>query len=98
MVVGEPISGGKIDEALGRHPRYRTKQAVVKKGKNARTFYKIVEKYRGYSLLEASLSTGSTHQIRAFRDKQTCHSGTSTDIRITMLIKKRGQTPSLLIL
>ena len=64
LVVGEPISGGKIDEALGRHPRYRTKQAVVKKGKNALTFYKIVEKYRGYSLLEASLSTGRTHQIR----------------------------------
>ncbi len=64
LVVGEPISGGKIDEALGRHPRYRTKQAVVKKGKNALTFYKIVEKYQGYSLLEASLSTGRTHQIR----------------------------------
>ena len=64
LVVGEPISGGKIDAALGRHPRYRTKQAVVKKGKNALTFYKIVEKYRGYSLLEASLSTGRTHQIR----------------------------------
>ena len=64
LVVGEPISGGKIDEPLGRHPRFRTKQAVVKKGKNALTFYKIVEKYRGYSLLEASLSTGRTHQIR----------------------------------
>ena len=64
LVVGEPISGGKIDAALGRHPRYRTKQAVVKKGKNALTFYKIVEKYQGYSLLEASLSTGRTHQIR----------------------------------
>ena len=38
LVVGEPISGGKIDAALGRHPRYRTKQAVVKKGKNALTF------------------------------------------------------------
>ena len=64
LVVGEPISGGKIDEPLGRHPRFRTKQAVVKKGKNALTFYKIVEKYRGYSLLEASLSTGRAHQIR----------------------------------
>ena len=64
LVVGEPISGGKIDEPLGRHPRFRTKQAVVKKGKNALTFYKIVEKYQGYSLLEASLSTGRTHQIR----------------------------------
>ena len=64
LVVGEPISGGKIDEPLGRHPRFRTKQAVIKKGKNALTFYKIVEKYQGYSLLEASLSTGRTHQIR----------------------------------
>ena len=62
LVVGEPISGGRIN--IGRHPKFRTKQAVVEKGKEAITSYKIVKKYKGYSLLKVSILTGRTHHIR----------------------------------
>ena len=64
LVVGEPISGGRINTNIGRHPKFRTKQAVVEKGKEAITSYKIVKKYKGYSLLKVTILTGRTHQIR----------------------------------
>jgi len=62
-----PLPGGKIAENLGRHPRDRTKMAVVKRsGKTATTHYNIVEKYfnGALSLLQCRLETGRTHQIR----------------------------------
>ena len=64
LVVGEPSSGRVIDKPIGRHPRYRTKQAVVRSGKEAVTKFKLVKKLNGYSLLEVSILTGRTHQIR----------------------------------
>ncbi len=64
LVVGEPITGGIIDKPLGRHPKHRTRQAVITGGKEALTKYKILEKINGYSLLEVSIETGRTHQIR----------------------------------
>ena len=64
LVVGQPVSGGVINKPIGRHPKHRTKQAVVDSGKEAITDYKIKEKLHGYSLLLASLKTGRTHQIR----------------------------------
>ena len=64
LVVGVPISGSTINEPIGRHPKLRTKQAVNAKGKEAITTFKIQEKLNGYSLLNVSLETGRTHQIR----------------------------------
>ncbi len=64
LVVGEPLSGSTINEPIGRHPKHRTKQAVTDKGKEAITSFKVKEKMDGYSLLNVSLETGRTHQIR----------------------------------
>ena len=64
LVVGVPISGSTINEPIGRHPKLRTKQAVNAKGKEAITTFRIQEKLNGYSLLNVSLETGRTHQIR----------------------------------
>ena len=64
LVVGEPLSGSTINEPIGRHPKLRTKQAINAKGKEAITTFKIQEKIKGYSLLNVSLETGRTHQIR----------------------------------
>jgi len=64
LVVGEPLSGLTINEPIGRHPKHRTKQAVSDKGKEAITSFKIQDKINGYSLLNVSLGTGRTHQIR----------------------------------
>ena len=64
IVVGEPLSGSTINEPIGRHPKLRTKQAVTDAGKEAITSFSIKERMGGYSLLNVSLETGRTHQIR----------------------------------
>ena len=53
-----------VEQLIGRHPKFRTKQAVVKTGREAITRYKTIKRINGYSLLEVSLKTGRTHQIR----------------------------------
>ena len=64
IVVGEPLSGSTINEPIGRHPKLRTKQAVTDAGKEAITSFSIKERMGGYTLLNVSLETGRTHQIR----------------------------------
>ena len=64
VVRGQMISGGTIDEPIGRHPHDRTKMAISEKGKAACTHYKVVEKFKRHTWVEAKLETGRTHQIR----------------------------------
>ena len=64
LVLGEVQHGGLVDAPVGRHPRQRTKMAITDKGKPARTHYKILESFEGCTLLQCSLETGRTHQIR----------------------------------
>lgn len=61
--VAEPA--GVIDAPIGRHPVQRKKMAVVmKNSKPAVTYYRVLERFHDYSLIEARLETGRTHQIR----------------------------------
>lgn len=55
-----------IDLPLGRHPRIFDRYAVRhdESGKEARTIYRVRERYDGYTLVELELLTGRTHQIR----------------------------------
>jgi 23S rRNA pseudouridine1911/1915/1917 synthase len=53
-----------IDQPLGIHPRHREKYAIRPDGKEAVTFYEVLESFRGYSLVKAMPRTGRTHQIR----------------------------------
>ena len=65
LVEGTPTPlQGKIDAPIGRHPRRRTRMAVVVGGKDARTSYKVKDRFQAHSLLELYLETGRTHQIR----------------------------------
>jgi 23S rRNA pseudouridine1911/1915/1917 synthase len=64
LVLGEVEFSGAVDAAIGRHPTQRTKMAVTVKGKPARTNYKPIEHFGGCTLLQCSLETGRTHQIR----------------------------------
>ena len=65
LVEGVPRQEhGRIDAPVGRHPRVRTRMAVVAGGREARTGYRVVERSEKYSLLELALETGRTHQIR----------------------------------
>jgi len=45
LVRGNVELGGTVDAPVGRHPTQRTKMAVVKTGKPARTHYRIVERF-----------------------------------------------------
>jgi 23S rRNA pseudouridine1911/1915/1917 synthase len=56
---------GTIELAVGRHPTVRTKMAAGRpQGRSAYTEYRLVEHFRGFSLLEVKIKTGRTHQIR----------------------------------
>jgi len=56
---------GKIDAPIGRHPGDRKRMAVnTKQGRPAVTYFKTLERFSGYALLECRLETGRTHQIR----------------------------------
>jgi 23S rRNA pseudouridine1911/1915/1917 synthase len=55
---------GIIQAAIGRDPRNRQRMAVVSRGREARTEYRIVRYIGDYSLLEIAPETGRTHQIR----------------------------------
>lgn len=59
-------AAGTIDAPIGRHPHQRTRMAVLPpgKGKHAVTRFRVLERFRGYTFLEAQLETGRTHQIR----------------------------------
>ncbi len=65
VVVGNMISGGKVDKAIGRHPHDRKKMAVlVAGGKRAVSKYRALERFREHTLVRVELETGRTHQIR----------------------------------
>lgn len=59
----DPIVG-TIDAPIGRHPSAGWKFAVTSDGKHAVTHYEVLEAFREASLVEVSLETGRTHQIR----------------------------------
>lgn len=55
---------GAIETPIGRHPKNRKKMAVVAGGREAHTSYRVTRRFKGFSLVEATIRTGRTHQIR----------------------------------
>jgi 23S rRNA pseudouridine1911/1915/1917 synthase len=66
IVHGTPdLTRDRISAPLGVHPRIREKYAVrPEEGKEAVTFYEVLESFRGFSLIKLFPQTGRTHQIR----------------------------------
>lgn len=64
IVSGNIYQGGLINEPIGRHPRERTKMAVVAGGKPAISKYEPLENFANYAHVQVQLQTGRTHQIR----------------------------------
>ncbi len=65
LVHGRPTPAeGTIEAPIARHPRRRTQMAVVPSGRTAATRYRVREQFVAAALVEASLLTGRTHQIR----------------------------------
>ncbi len=56
---------GVIEGAIGRHATDRKKMSMVfEGGKDAITKFRVLERFGEYTLVECSLLTGRTHQIR----------------------------------
>ena len=55
---------GTVEGPIGRHPTDRKRMAIVPGGKEAVTHWRVLERLRGATLIEAKLTTGRTHQIR----------------------------------
>lgn len=53
-----------INMPIGRSTKDRKKMAVVRNGKEAITHFKVIKRYKNYTLLEVKIETGRTHQIR----------------------------------
>jgi 23S rRNA pseudouridine1911/1915/1917 synthase len=64
LVQGDPPGSGTIDAPIGRDPKLRTRMMVSQRGKEARTRYRVLERFGHCALVECSLDTGRTHQIR----------------------------------
>jgi len=61
-----PTPTGRIETPIGRDPAHRKKMAILSpgKGRDAISEYKTIENFAEHTLLEVSILTGRTHQIR----------------------------------
>jgi 23S rRNA pseudouridine1911/1915/1917 synthase len=60
-----PAPAGTVDRPVGRHPRDRKRMAVVARGGRAAvTHWRVLETFPAVQLIEATLETGRTHQVR----------------------------------
>ncbi len=64
VVVGKIIGSLVIDDPIGRDKNNRTKMSIRPDGKEAYSLIKLEEDFNNYSLLNISIKTGRTHQIR----------------------------------
>lgn len=64
VVHGILLAGTTIELPIARHPQERTKMAVALHGRPAITHFRIGERFKKHTLVEVSIETGRTHQIR----------------------------------
>lgn len=55
---------GEVTAPIGRHPTNRKMMAIVEHGRPATTEWRVLERFPHGTLVECTLKTGRTHQIR----------------------------------
>jgi len=55
---------GEINKPIGPHPAIPNKMTISRAGKPSLTFFRVLEHFKQFTLLEALLKTGRTHQVR----------------------------------
>lgn len=55
---------GRIEQPIGESQSHPGKMEITKRGKPSLTLFKALERFKGYTLVEADIQTGRTHQIR----------------------------------
>ena len=55
---------GLIDAPIGRDPRNRQRMAVRSTGRPSQTRFRVAERFGEFTLVDAQLCTGRTHQLR----------------------------------
>ena len=65
LVIGVPTEmSGTIDAPMRRDPSNNLRMEIHRVGKPSVTNWKLLQRFRGYSLLQVMPQTGRTHQIR----------------------------------
>ena len=65
LVEGRPSPpNGSIEKPIGPHPNIPGKMTISRTGKYSLTFYETCDTFRAFSLIEANIKTGRTHQVR----------------------------------
>jgi len=64
LVDGKVISGGTVDQPIGRDPHDRRRMIVRPGGRESVTHYRVRERFVSHTLLSVKLESGRTHQIR----------------------------------
>jgi 23S rRNA pseudouridine1911/1915/1917 synthase len=65
VVFGQLPEEGEIAASIGRHPGHRKKMSTrPRRGREAKTRWNVLQRFRHFNLAEFRLETGRTHQIR----------------------------------
>ncbi len=75
LVYGSPEQdSGEIDSPIGRHREHRKKMSAVSfsKARPAETHWRVIGRYGRLSLLQYTIKTGRTHQIRVHSASISC--------------------------
>jgi len=64
LLHGDLISGRRVAEPIGRHPRNRRLMTVREDGKSAATDFRVERRFGALTLVRCTLESGRTHQIR----------------------------------
>ena len=64
IVYGYMISGGSINEPIGRDSKDRVRQTISANGKEAISHYRVIDRFKSHTHVKVVLETGRTHQIR----------------------------------